>query len=190
MKRTLVLLAVILVLALAAVYQNKGKTEEAVTASAETKPKPGFAAPTLDLPDLNDQVVAVAGKRDQLLLVNFWASWCGPCELEAPDLQELSEEYKGDMVLYGINATSYDKERQAREFVEEYKFTFPILMDREGKAADLYKITTFPTSLIIDNEGIVRERVTGVISKQEWQSKIEKWINVQKKSQIEESEAS
>ncbi|UVI28053.1 TlpA family protein disulfide reductase [Paenibacillus spongiae] len=180
MKRTLVLLGVILVLALAAVYQNKGKSDEAITASTEMKPKPGFVAPTLNLPDLDDQKVPVAGKRDQLLLINFWASWCGPCELEAPDLQELSEEYKADMVLLGINATSYDKERQAREFVEEYKFTFPILMDRDGKATDLYKITTFPTSLLVDRDGIVRERVVGVISKKEWQSKIEKWIKVQK----------
>ena len=111
-----------------------------------------------------------------MTLVNFWASWCGPCELEAPDLQELHEKYGEQILMYGVNATKFDKERAAREFVEEYKFTFPILMDRVGDVTKQYKVSTFPTSFIIDSEGIIRERVNGVITLQQWEKLIEKWM--------------
>ncbi|MFB9327181.1 TlpA family protein disulfide reductase [Paenibacillus aurantiacus] len=180
MRRTLLLLAVILVLTGAALYQNQSKSASetaSAAVSSEAKPKPGYTAPTLTLPDLNDQSVAIGGTSDKLTLLNFWASWCGPCELEAPDLQELSEKYADRMVLLGVNSTKLDKERQAREFVDQQKLTFPILMDREGVATELYKINTFPTSLIIDQNGVVRERVQGVITRAEWKDKIEKWLN-------------
>jgi len=178
MKRTIALLAVVLVLALAAIYQNKTKADDASTsaASEEQKAKIGFMAPVVQLSDLDDKQVTVGGEREQLTLVNFWASWCGPCELEAPDLQMLAEEYEGKMVLLGVNATSYDKERQAREFVEDYKFTFPILMDREGVATKQYVINTFPTSLIIDKNGVVKDRIVGVIPIKDWRAKLDKYI--------------
>ncbi|MBW7477720.1 TlpA family protein disulfide reductase [Paenibacillus oenotherae] len=179
MKRTIVLLFIVVVLTGAAIYQNNDKKEAAMAASSEMKPKPGFTAPALELPDLDDKPLAVGGKKDKLLLLNFWASWCGPCELEAPDLQALFKKYGDKVELYGVNGTTYDKERQAREFVKEFKLTFPILMDREGEATDLYKVTTFPTSFIIDSNGIVRERIPGVISMNEWEDLLEKWIKVE-----------
>ncbi|RAP77974.1 TlpA family protein disulfide reductase [Paenibacillus montanisoli] len=179
MKRSMVLIVIVLILAGAAVYQNKGKQSEALAASEDMLPKPGYTAPTLQLPDLNDKETAVGGKREKLLLVNFWASWCGPCEIEAPDMQALAEEYGDKLELYGINATSMDRERQAREFVVQQKLTFPILMDRDGKGTDLYKVNQFPTSLLIDSKGIVRERIGGAISKGQWKAIIDKWLAVE-----------
>lgn len=187
MKRTIVLIAVVLLLAGAAIYQSKGKQDVALAASSDMKPKPGYTAPTLQLPDLNDKSVAIGGKRDKLLLINFWASWCGPCELEAPDLLTLSKKYSGLLEIYGVNATNYDKERQAREFVDQQKLNFPILMDREGKATDLYKISSFPTSLLVDSEGIVRERITGAIPEDKWETIIEKWIDLDERQKLKNS---
>ncbi|MBM7563704.1 TlpA family protein disulfide reductase [Paenibacillus sacheonensis] len=177
MKRSLILLAIVLILAGAAVYQNNGKHDDALAASSDVRPKPGYTAPTLTLPDLKDQNVAIGGKQDKLTLVNFWASWCYPCEMEAPDLQALAKEYKGKLQILGINATSLDKERQAREFVDQQKLTFPILMDRKGNAQELYKVNSFPLSVLVDGNGIVRERVQGVIDKSKWQEMIDKWLD-------------
>ncbi|QYR23444.1 TlpA family protein disulfide reductase [Paenibacillus sp. sptzw28] len=182
MKRTIFLIAIVLVLAGAAIYVNNDKQSEALSASAEMKPKPGYSAPTLMLPDLNDKDVAIGGKRDKPTIINFWASWCGPCETEAPDLQALSQKYGDRLDLYGINATSYDRERQAREFVIQQNLTFPILMDRDGKATELYKVSSFPTSLLIDSKGIVRERIPGIISKDQWEEIIDKWLQAEEQA--------
>ncbi|MFD0586682.1 TlpA family protein disulfide reductase [Paenibacillus sp. GCM10027627] len=159
-----------------AVYQYvKGDTEE-TAASGDFKPKAGFAAASFELPGLDEKKYAVGGKSEKLIFVNFWASWCGPCELEAPDLQKLHEKYGDQMVLYGVNSTQYDKERSARQFVEEQGFTFPILMDRPGDVTKQYKVNTFPTSFLIDSNGVIRERINGVIPYEEWERLITKYL--------------
>src|SRR5690606_38451343 len=111
----------------------------------------------------------------KLQLINFWASWCGPCELEAPDLQKIHEEYGDVLTLYGVNSTKTDRERQAREFVEQYGFTFDVLFDREGDYTKLYRVNTYPTSFLVDKEGIIRERINGVITYEAWEELIKKW---------------
>ncbi|WP_274650087.1 TlpA family protein disulfide reductase [Paenibacillus humicola] len=197
MRKYLILLSVAIVLAGVAIYQHMNSGAEAdaggskaasgpgliagssAAGSADVNPKPGYTAPRLELTDLNEKPVEVAGKRDKLLIVNFWASWCYPCEMEAPDLESLSKKYDGKLDLYGINATNYDQERQARAFVDQQKLTFPILMDRKGKAVEAYKVSSFPTSLIIDSNGIVRERITGIIKKGEWEQLIDKWLKAE-----------
>ncbi|WP_028562503.1 TlpA family protein disulfide reductase [Paenibacillus pinihumi] len=143
----------------------------------EPQPKPGFTAPAFELPALDEQNYAVGGQKKKLLMLNFWASWCGPCELEAPDLVELHNKYEKQMDLYAVNATSYDKERQARQFVDDFELNFPILMDRDGIATKLYKISTFPTTLLIDENGVVMERIVGVIPREQWEKRIEALIN-------------
>lgn len=177
MRKVAALLIIALFFAGLAVYQyNQEDTEPAETAAAdEFKPKAGFEAASFELPDLDDEAHQIGGKGEKLIFVNFWASWCGPCELEAPDLQKLHENYGEKISMYGVNATKFDKERAARQFVEDQGFTFPILMDRPGNVTSLYKVNTFPTSFLIDGEGVIRERVNGVITYAEWERLIDKW---------------
>lgn len=179
MKRAITLFTIAFVFAGLAVFQYKSNDPNAVTLAAtdsDFKPKAGFQATAFNLPALDEQSYQVGGKQDKLTFVNFWASWCGPCELEAPDLQRLHEQYGEAIQLYGVNATKYDKERAARDFVNEHEFTFPILMDREGDVTKQYKVDTFPTTFLIDSEGVIRERINGVITYEEWERLIEKWI--------------
>ncbi|WP_339279826.1 TlpA disulfide reductase family protein [Paenibacillus sp. FSL W8-1187] len=139
----------------------------------DAKPKEGYDAPAFSLPGLDDKTYAVGGAREKPVLVNFWASWCGPCDAEAPDLQELFEKYGDRIDFYGVNSTDYDRERDARAFVDEKKLTFPIPMDRDGVATKAYKVSNFPTSLLIGTDGKVRERITGVITKKQWEQKLD-----------------
>ncbi|WP_168119348.1 TlpA disulfide reductase family protein [Paenibacillus sp. HB172176] len=180
MKKTMILFVLAFVFAGLAIYQytqngSDSVTEAAADSSVEFKPKAGSKSLSFELPGLGDETYAVGGEGEKLTLVNFWASWCGPCELEAPDLQKLYTQYGDRIALYGVNATNFDKERSAREFVEEQGFTFPILMDRDGNITKAYKVNAFPTTFVIDSEGIIRERVNGVITYEEWQRMIEKW---------------
>lgn len=179
MKRVITLFTIAFVFAGLAVFQYINNDPESVTMAApaaDFKPKAGFEATAFELPALDEKSYKVGGKQGKLTFVNFWASWCGPCELEAPDLQRIHEKYGNAMQLYGINATKYDKERAAREFVNEYEFTFPILMDRAGDVTKQYKVDTFPTSFLIDSDGVIRERINGVITYEEWERLIEKWM--------------
>ena len=165
---------VIMILTILAVHQNR---TDAARPSAETeeKPKVGYRAPAFELPDLEDRPVRAGGASGKLTMINFWASWCGPCVLEAPDLQELHERHKDRLLLIGVNSTMYDREREARAFVDEHGLTFPILMDRNGDVTELYRVRQFPTTLLVDRDGVIRERVIGVRSKAQWEALIDKW---------------
>lgn len=159
-------------------YMQQGAGAAAdVTSPDGFKPKPGYESALISLPGMDESTYSIGGGDDdgKLLFVNFWASWCGPCEMEAADLQKLHEQYGDVMKLYGVNSTNYDKERSAREFVEEHGLTFPMLMDREGAVTKLYKVNTFPTSFLIDGNGVIRERINGVITYGEWERLIQKW---------------
>lgn len=127
------------------------------------KPEVGFVAPHFSLTGLDNQTYKVEGKRDKPLLLNFWASWCGPCRMEAPDLQKIYEKYGGQIDMYGVNVTSSDSPEAAQAFVQSYKLTFPIPMDVSGSVANRYLVQAFPTTYLIDAQGIVRKKIIGMI---------------------------
>lgn len=139
--------------------------------SNETAAKKGLTAPGFKLSSLDNQPYQVGGKRDKPLLINFWASWCGPCKEEAPDLVHLYEKYKGQIDLYAVNITRGDSISDAKSFAEKYGFTFPVLLDTNGAIAEMYRIRVIPTSYLIDRDGIVQE-VFNVLPPNELDSKI------------------
>ncbi|XID93678.1 TlpA family protein disulfide reductase [Paenibacillaceae bacterium WGS1546] len=134
-------------------------------------PKANRFAPAFELATLDGTAsYSVGGKRDKALIVNFWAAWCGPCEEEAPDLKAIYEEHRENLDLYAVNATNFDKLREAKDFVKEQGFDdFPVLTDAEGVAGDLYKVTGYPVSFIIDRDGVIRHRIEGVIPREQWE---------------------
>ncbi|MFD2117288.1 TlpA family protein disulfide reductase [Paenibacillus yanchengensis] len=144
--------------------------------NAGFSPTVGHEMVPFQLPDMEEESVWIKSGEKKLIFLNFWASWCGPCELEAPDLQKLHEKYGDVMTIYGINSTKNDKERAARQFVEDYKFTFPVVFDREGDITKLFKIQSYPTNFLVDSNGVIRERIPGVITYEDWERRIEKWL--------------
>jgi len=127
------------------------------------KPEVGYQAPHFTLTGLDNQTYKVGGKREKPVILNFWASWCGPCRLEAPSLQKFQEKYGKQVDLYGINATANDNPESAKEFVKKYKLTFPIPMDVTGSVSDRYRIMAFPTTFFIDRQGVIRKKIIGTV---------------------------
>jgi thiol-disulfide isomerase/thioredoxin len=180
MNKNISVLLVLLILIGIAVFQNvsaRGKEalKKAETKIQDTAPKPGFMAPAFKLTGMNGKTYEAGGKREKPLMLNFWASWCGPCELEAPDLKSVYEKYGNDFDLYGINTTDKDNLDEVKKFVKQYKLPFPILLDTDGKVADQFRFNLIPTSFLIDRNGVVVE-VIHVLAPKELERKIKNLI--------------
>lgn len=195
MRRNLWIMAGLLVLLAAALYDNYGTgllsglgfvREEAAEQSvqsqsvsalvAEKSLKPGTKAPTFTLTGMDGNSYKVGGKREVPLMLNFWASWCGPCQEEAPDLVKLGEKYAGRFDIYAVNVTFYDKLDEAKEFVEKYGYKFPVLLDKKGEIYGKYNGIAFPTNVLIDKDGNVVDVIVGTLSPEELEAKIEKLL--------------
>jgi cytochrome c biogenesis protein CcmG/thiol:disulfide interchange protein DsbE len=176
-RKNWIVLAVVLVLAGVALYQNIVTADERSAQSVEEAAKPGYRAPSFELIGLDGNTYKVGGERDRPVLINFWASWCGPCHIEAPDLQTLYEEYEGKLDLYSINVMSLDTRKGAEKFIEEYGLTFPIPVDEDGTVASKkYRVDGYPTSFLVNQEGMVTEAVFGIIDRKDLARKIDKLL--------------
>lgn len=118
--------------------------------------------PALQLPTLAGGDWTLAEQRGQVLLLNFWASWCEPCRDEMPALQALAQRHASQGLRV---ATVNFKETPAtiRQFTERVPLALPILLDREGEVAKAWGVRLFPTSLLLGRDGRVRWTVQGEV---------------------------
>lgn len=121
----------------------------------------GRAAPDFQLRTLGGTVARLSDYRGQFVLLNFWASWCGPCRGETPDLEAFYRQYRDrGLVVLGVN--QQEPEGTARSFAELFGVTYPILLDRNGGVSDGYRVSTgLPISFFIDREGVIRRIFIG-----------------------------
>ena len=128
-------------------------------------------APLSDL-ELTDQfgnIHTLADYKGKVIFLNFWATWCGPCRNEMPDIQKLYEEYSAqgegaEVVILGVAGPGIGQEGSADEiasFMEENGYTYPVLMDESGEMFSQYGISAFPTTFMIDKDGNVYGYVPG-----------------------------
>lgn len=112
-------------------------------------------APDFTLLSSTGENVRLAEQRGQVVMLNFWASWCGPCRKEMPLLEEMSKRYStAGFVLYGVNVE--EDNTDAKKLIKELGVTFPILYDTESKASSLYNVDAMPTTVVIDKKGAIR----------------------------------
>jgi peroxiredoxin len=123
-------------------------------------PAAGMTAADFTLPDLNGQGHSLSQYRGKIVLLNFWATWCKPCTTEMPAMQAQYDKLRdhGFVVLAINELEDLDK---VREHVRTYGHTFPVLLDRDNRVANLYGVYGLPVSVFIDQEGVVREYIKG-----------------------------
>jgi peroxiredoxin len=131
----------------------------------EPAPIKGHPAPDFALPTLDGQTIRLSDYKGQPVLVNFWATWCGPCRAEFPDFQKAWVDNADNLVIIGVNNTSTDLKDQVPAFVDEFGVTFPIVLDESGDTAKAYNILGLPTTIFIDRNGVVNEVFTGPLNK-------------------------
>lgn len=123
----------------------------------------GSPAPDFTLPNLDGDPLSLNMFRGDVVLINFWTTWCPPCREEMPALQEAYENYMDEgFTVLAVNWTQVDDPEQVEPFVRELGLTFPILLDERGEVSEgLYNLLGLPTSVFVDRGGNVREIFIG-----------------------------
>jgi peroxiredoxin len=119
-------------------------------------------APPFSLQTLTGETVSLSAYQGQVVLVNFWGTWCEPCKRELPALQAASERYRDKgLTIIGVNLTDDEKlqgnsEDDVRAFITQFNLTYPIALDRDGSVTDAFRVFPLPTSFFIDAQGRIR----------------------------------
>ena len=129
-------------------------------------------APPIDMPLYGGGMLTPADYADKPVVLNFWASWCGPCRQEAPIFERLSREYGERGVLFvGVNIQ--DATADAEAYLREYDITYPNGIDANGGISIDYGVIGIPVTFFIDRDGIVQRRWAGVMR----ETQLRQWID-------------
>ena len=141
-----------------------------MTHASSLKPAPGIAipdppveAPDFTLPTLRGEEIRLADFRDKVVLINFWATWCGPCRDEMPAMEQLWNRFKDQG--FAILAISLDKGSRKRidTFIRKSGLTYPILLDPQEGVSKQYNLVGLPGSYLIGRDGKIRGKIAGPI---------------------------
>lgn len=178
-KKLLLVAAVVAAVALFAgafVLYNHLKSQVQLSAlSAESEngsqaesSQPQTQAPDFTVVDDQGNEVSLSSYFGKPIVLNFWASWCGPCKSEMPDFQEAYEEYGDEIHFVMVNMTEGSRETKesAQRFIQEQGFTFPVLYDTQMNAAITYSAWTLPTTYFIDEQGYLVAQGRGALNRE------------------------
>ncbi len=132
----------------------------ALVALAVVPALPALAASASPAPDFvldsnTGKPIKLSGYKGKVVMINFWATWCGPCRQEWPLLESIYKQYKNqDFVLLGVNVEPDPK--PAGEWLKKQPATFPVLYDVKSQVSDLYKVSGMPTTVWVDKKGNLR----------------------------------
>ncbi|MBM6850302.1 redoxin domain-containing protein [Oscillibacter valericigenes] len=149
-----------------------GAQEDASGAQEESGEIPVIPAPDFTLTDQYGETHTLSDYQGKTVFLNFWATWCGPCKMEMPDIQALYEDWDenaGDLVVLGVAGPGIGQEGSAEDiaaFLEENGYTYPVVMDDTGTLFYQYGISAYPTTFMIDPEGNVFGYVQGAVSRE------------------------
>jgi peroxiredoxin len=171
MKRTVVLMTIALMAchraekpaAQAAKPTAKQAQTQMVAEPQSASTNVGDAMPAYSAKTLEGASFDLASQKGSVVLVNVWATWCGPCRFEIPELQKLHDRNsKRGFKVIGISVDEGDV-KEVKQFAAEQKMTYPVVVDPDGRIANLLQTTVLPTSVLIDRHGKIVWREIGAI---------------------------
>jgi peroxiredoxin len=131
----------------------------------------GKPAPAFDLEKPDGGRISLASLKGNVVILTFWATWCAPCKVEMPTLEEAYKKHGADGVIM-VGANFQQEKPQVKKFTEANKITFPIVMDVDGKTADGYNVPGLPTTFFIGSDGVLAGYHEGVVKPE----MLEEWI--------------
>ena len=170
-KTNLIILALALATFLvgaSVLYKTLGQsfeTDQLAAQQTDATQQPLMQAPDFTVYDIDGNEVKLSDFFGKPIVVNFWASWCGPCKMEMPDFQDKYLELGGEVTFLMVNMTDGSRETVdiASAFIAEQGYTFPVLYDTASSAAMTYSVYSLPTTFFIDAQGNAIAQATGAI---------------------------
>lgn len=156
-KRLMVFLGIFTAAAIWTVWSAGWQPSGETSSAAQS----GYLAPDFTLSDSSGESVTLSELRGKPVILNLWASWCGPCRAEMPALQALHEDLGDQLVILGVNASDQDSRQKALSFLSENGVTFRIVFDERGEVSDLYLLQALPTTYFIRADGIIEDVIIG-----------------------------
>lgn len=124
----------------------------------------GRAVPQFTLLSLDGQSITV-GPSNHVTILNFWSTWCPPCRLEMPELNEFVLQHSSEVDFYAINLS--EEFKVVNEFMYTNRYSIPVLLDSDGGVGHLFKIQYIPTTIVVDRNGVIKYRKSGPVTKNE-----------------------
>lgn len=142
------------------------QTVEETTVEKDIGIGEGHTAPDFTLENLKGEPVKLSDLRGKKVILNFWASWCPPCQVEAPEMQAYYEAHKSnDFTILAVNATISEKSNSdVKDFVDDFGLTFPTVLDTVGTISKDYQVRGLPTSYFIDKQGVIHHKIVGPLN--------------------------
>lgn len=129
----------------------------------------GNTAPNFTLTTLEGEEVSLSDYKGKKVVLNLWATWCGPCKAEMPHLQNYYEDMaeKDNVEILAVNLTNQDVGvDKVKTFQEDYALSFPIPLDEDGVVEYMYQAVTIPTTYMIDTTGTIQNKIVGPMDEQ------------------------
>jgi cytochrome c biogenesis protein CcmG/thiol:disulfide interchange protein DsbE len=142
-----------------------GQSSDALGPVGDARAEVGSPAPDFVLESLDGELVRLSDFRGQVVLINFWASWCGPCRVEIPYFEDRYQTHQGELVVLGVNTE--DTLEGAKEFRADVGFTYPTAFDGDGTVEEAYRVRGLPTSVFVDENGVVQAIRSGGITEEQ-----------------------
>ncbi|HLR63067.1 MAG TPA: TlpA disulfide reductase family protein [Lentibacillus sp.] len=141
------------------VNQDEGNQKGAgIVPPGETGIETGNYAPDFEVKTLSGETFKLSDLRGEKVILNFWASWCGPCKKEMPEMQKFHEEYGDQVKVVAVNLTGKDSGIKAvQEYVDKNGYTYPIPLDKNSEIQDAYSVYNIPTTYFIGTDGKVQQ---------------------------------
>jgi len=141
--------------------QQASAPSSATAIANEEAPRIGYLAPNFRLTNLHGEEISMASLEGKVVLVNFWATWCGPCRDEMPSMETLYHDFKDKGFEILAISSDMDGAPAVQLFVQKLGLSYPILLDTDFRVDDKYLIQSVPTSILVDRNGVITHRVVG-----------------------------
>ena len=128
----------------------------------EQSTKDAIIAPDFELETIDGSTIRLSDMRDKYVILNFWATWCGYCVIEMPDLQKLQEEHKDDLLVLAVNVG--ESKEAVQKFMDENNLNLTVVLDEKMNVANTYGIRSYPTTISVNKKGEAIRGYVGMLT--------------------------